>query len=49
MLQRFKVYEYPLENYYCSYTIKAEAKPCCFENERLVDEFEAFIRKRDEK
>lgn len=47
MLQKFKVYEYPLKGkegpYEGSYTIKAEVKPLGFKGEHLVQEFEAEV------
>lgn len=47
---KFKVYEYPLKDeqgkvYYGSYTIKNSIKPLGFKGEKLVDTFEATVKK----
>lgn len=49
VLRKFKRYEYPLDNgqgyhYTGSYTIYAEVKPAGFPGEKLVQEFEAYVK-----
>lgn len=49
MLQKFKVYEYPLKTpngyeYQGSYTIKENVKPLGFKGEKLVDTFTAEVK-----
>ena len=44
MIQKMKVYEYPLkdenEEYYVFYTIKEEVEPLRFDKEKLIQSFE---------
>ena len=47
-LHKFKSYQYPLEDkegkYYGYYSIKAEANPVGFPGEKLIGEFEVYVK-----